>query len=340
MEATTLDATVVQLIAPGKGLLAADESQPTIEKRFKENDVPCTEENRRAYREMLFTTPGLKNFISGVILFDETMRQRNKEGTLFPEVLMRQGILPGVKVDRGTTALANFGAEKMTQGLDGLRERLSEYRQLGARFTKWRTVIAIGDHTPSHTCVETNARGLALFAALSQEVGLVPVIEPEILLDGSHTIEHCERVANVTLKCVFEALFAQCVVMERTLLKTSMILSGSECALQAGLEEVVEATLRCFRRFVPAAVPGIMFLSGGQSDVAATERLNALCQAGKGPWRLSFSFARALQAPALKIWRGSSANVEAAQSALLRRAECNAFAVQGKYASEMEGAAH
>ena len=340
MEATTLDATVAQLIAPGKGLLAADESQPTIEKRFKENDVPCTEENRRAYREMLFTTPGLKNFISGVILFDETMRQRNKEGTLFPEVLMRQGILPGVKVDRGTTALANFGAEKMTQGLDGLRERLSEYRQLGARFTKWRAVIAIGDHTPSHTCVETNARGLALFAALSQEAGLVPVIEPEILLDGSHTIEHCERVANVTLKCVFEALFAQCVVMERTLLKTSMILSGSECALQAGLEEVVEATLRCFRRFVPAAVPGIMFLSGGQSDVAATERLNALCQAVMGPWRLSFSFARALQAPALKIWRGSSANVGAAQSALLRRAECNAFAVQGKYASEMEGAAH
>ncbi len=333
---STMDATVAALLSTGKGILAADESMPTIEKRFKELDIPCTEETRRAYREMLFMTPGLNAAISGVILFDETIRQKNSKGIPFAEVLARQGIIPGIKVDKGTITLPNFDSEKMTQGLDGLRERLVEYRQLGARFTKWRAVIAIGDHTPTHTCVETNARALALFAALSQEAGLVPIVEPEVLMNGSHSIDRCEMVASVTLKWLFDALFDHCVILEQMLLKASMMVPGLECPRQADAAEIAETTLRCLSRFVPAAVSGVLFLSGGQSDKAATERLNAICRAGDVPWTLSFSFARALQTPALKKWKGQAGNVAAAQAALLHRAQCNGLALQGKYSAQME----
>lgn len=338
MTGSELDSTIQALLASGKGILAADESLPTIEKRFKTLDIPSTEENRRAYREMLFTAAGLSEFISGAILFDETIRQKSANGLSFSEVLSKQGIVPGIKVDMGTAALPNFADEKITQGLDGLRERLIEYGQLGARFTKWRAVITIGVDAPSAACIEANARMLALFAALSQETGLVPIVEPEVLMDGNHTIARCEEVTGATLKSVFGALSDHRVVLEQILLKTGMVLSGAENAKKAGVAEVAEATLRCLRRFVPAAVPGIVFLSGGQSDEAATERLNAICRAGDLPWKLSFSFGRALQAPALKIWKGISRNVPAAQAALRHRAQCNSLAVQGKYSAQMENA--
>ena len=338
MTAPALESTVNSLLASGKGILAADESFPTIEKRFKALNISSTEENRGAYREMLATTPGLSEFISGVILFDETVRQRMAHGIpiTIPKVLAEQGIIPGIKVDKGTASLANFPGEKITQGLDGLRDRLTEYRELGARFTKWRAVIAIGEHLPTRACIDANANALALFAALSQEAGLVPIVEPEILMNGNHTIARCEEVTNVALESVFAALFEYRVVLEQMLLKTGMILSGAECPQQAEVGEVAEATLRCFRRAVPAAVPGIVFLSGGQSDEVATQRLNAIRRAGDVPWRLSFSFGRALQSPALKIWKGSPANVEAAQAALHQRAKCNGFALQGKYSVQME----
>ncbi len=325
-----MESTVAALLTPGKGILAADESFSTIEKRFKDFAIPATEESRRTYREMLFTTPGLNEFISGIILFDETIRQK-MSGVLIPEALAKQGIIPGIKVDNGTSVIPNFPGEKFTQGIDGLRERLTEYRQLGARFSKWRAIISIGDHTPTLSCLETNARSLALFAALSQEAGLVPIIEPEVLMDGAHTLARCEEVTHATLESVFHALFEHRVSLEHMLLKTNMIISGSECPKQATLAEVAVTTLRCLRRVVPAAVPGVVFLSGGQSDVAATERLNTICQADNVPWRLSFSFGRALQAPALKTWHGISANCPAAQQALHHRAKCNAFAVQGTY---------
>ena len=338
MTTPTLESTVKSLLADGKGILAADESFPTIEKRFKALDISSTEENRGAYREMLITTPGLSEFISGVILFDETIRQRMAHGDpiAIPVALTQRGIIPGIKVDKGTASLANFPGEKITQGLDGLRDWLIEYRELGARFTKWRAVIAIGDGLPTRTCIEANANALAHFAALSQEAGLVPIVEPEILMNGGHTIARCEEVTNVALKSVFVALFEYRVVLEHMLLKTGMILSGAECPQQADVAEVVETTLRCFRRAVPAAVPGIVFLSGGQSDEVATQRLNAICKVGDVPWQLSFSFGRALQSPALKIWKGSRANVEAAQAALHQRAKCNGIAVQGKYSAQME----
>ncbi len=336
MTAPTSDSTVAAILAHGKGILAADESLPTIEKRFKALNIPCNEENRRAYRELLFTTSELSKFISGAILFDETLRQKTRDGVPLSEVLAKQGIVPGIKVDKGTTALANFVGEKITQGLDSLRDRLNEYRQLGARFTKWRAVITIGEHAPTRACIDTNARTLALFAALSQEAGLVPIVEPEVLMDGEHTIARCEEVTGDTLKSVFDALLDQRVILEQMLLKTGMILSGAESPQQAGVAEVAEVTLRCLRRFVPAAVPGIMFLSGGQSDEAATDRLNAICQTGGVPWKLSFSFGRALQSPALKIWKGIAGNVPAAQAALHHRAQCNGFAVQGKYSAQME----
>lgn len=338
MTAPTLKSTVQSLLASGKGILAADESFPTIEKRFKALNISSTEENRGAYRELLFATPGLSEFISGVILFDETIRQRMSHGVpiAIPIALAQRGIIPGIKVDKGTASLANFPEEKITQGLDGLRDRLTEYRELGARFTKWRAVIAIDEHLPTRACIEANANALALFAALSQEVGLVPIVEPEILMNGSHTIARCEEATNATLESVFAALFEHRVVLEQMLLKTGMILSGAECPQPADVDEVAEATVRCFRRAVPSAVPGIVFLSGGQSDEAATQRLNAICKAGDVPWRLSFSFGRALQSPALKIWKGSPANVEAAQAALHHRAKCNGFALQGKYSVGME----
>jgi fructose-bisphosphate aldolase class I len=333
-----MESTIEALLVRGRGILAGDESAPTIAKRFAEIDVASTEESRRSYRELLFTTRGLSEFISGVILFDETLRQKTSDGVLMPEVLAQQGIIPGIKVDKGAVALANFAGEKITQGLDGLRERLKEYRELGARFTKWRAVIAIGDGLPTHACIEANAGTLARFAALSQEAGLVPIIEPEVLMDGDHSIDRCEEITTATLTSVFGALFQHRVVLERTLLKTGMVLSGEDCPQQADLSQIAEATIRTLRRSVPAAIPGIVFLSGGQSDQAATERLNAICGVSGVPWKLSFSFGRALQAAALKSWKGSAANFVAAQAALHHRAKCNGFAVEARYSQEMETA--
>jgi fructose-bisphosphate aldolase, class I len=334
--AAKLESTARALVAPGKGLLAADESFPTIGKRFNALDIASTEESREAYREMLFRTPGLSDFISGVILFDETIRQRAKDDIPLRELLAKQDIVSGIKVDTGTIPLPYFPGEKFTQGLDGLRERLSEYHELGARFTKWRAVIAIGEGLPTPTCVETNAHSLALFAALSQEAGLVPIVEPEVLIDGSHTLARCEEVTLATLQCVFDELRAHRVVLEAMLLKTGMVLSGKDCPEQAEVEKVAEATIRCLRRAVPAEVPGIVFLSGGQSDIAATERLNAICRAPGLPSGLSFSFGRALQDAALKTWRGSADNAARAQAALHHRAKCNSLAVQGKYSAGAE----
>lgn len=331
---TPLPATVAALLATGKGILAADESLPTIGQRFATLGIACTEENRRAYRELLFTTPDLPDFISGAILFDETVTQRSHLGEPLPEVLIRRGIIPGVKVDGGTTPLANFPGEKITRGLDGLRERLGTYRSRGARFTKWRAVVAIGDGLPTPTAVAVNAQTLAQYAALSQEAGLVPIVEPEVLMDGTHTLARCEEVTSATLAAVFAALFDHHVALEGMLLKTGMVLSGKACPRQAETAEVAEATLRCLRRCVPAAVPGVVFLSGGQSDVSATERLNAICGAGGTPWTLSFSFGRALQDAAMKTWHGSAAHAAAAQVALHHRARCNSLALQGRCAAE------
>ena len=325
-----MNSTIAALLAPGKGILAADESFPTLDKRFKALNISSTEQNRRLYREMLFTTPGLNEFISGVILFEETLRQRTQTNVPMPEMLAKQGMIPGIKVDQGTVTLANFAGEKITQGLDGLRERLNEYREAGARFTKWRAVITIGVDMPTRTCIETNAHTLAQFAALSQEAGLVPIVEPEVLMDGKHTIARCEEVTSMVLQAVFAALFNHRVVLEEMLLKTGMVLSGAECPEQADDETVAKATLRCLQRNVPAAVPGIVFLSGGQSDQAATQRLKAICGAGGSPWKISFSYGRALQSPAMKSWQGSPDNVAAGQAALYDRAKSNGLAVRGK----------
>lgn len=335
----TIESTIQALLAPGKGILAADESFPTIEKRFRELGIPDTEANRRGYREMLFTTPSLAESISGVILFDETIRQSTSKGVAMPELLAGLGIVPGIKVDAGTEALPFFPGEKFTLGLDGLRSRLAEYARLGARFTKWRAVIAIGPGIPTGPCMRVNARIHALFAALSQEAGLVPIVEPEILMDGDHTIERCEEVSTAVLERTFEELSEQRVVLGRMLLKTGMVLSGADCPRQAGAQEVAAATLRCFRRAVPPAVPGIVFLSGGQSDVPATQRLNAISGAGGLPWRLTFSFGRALQDPAMKAWGGAPGNVAAAQRALAHRARCNGLAVRGTYTDVVEKSA-
>ncbi len=327
MHSLPLQSIARALVAPGKGILAADESFPTIEKRFKALDLPSTEENRRAYRETLFTTPGLGEFISGAILFDETLRQRSHDSIPFPTVLEQQGILPGIKVDLGVIALANFPNEKITQGLDGLRERLKTYRELGARFTKWRVVLTIGAGRPSRTCIEANARRLAQFAALSQEAGLVPIVEPEILMTGDHPLERTEEVTNATLHAVFAALFDQRVQLEAMLLKPAMVLPGIDCPQPASDEEIATCTVRCLRRAVPAAVPGIVFLSGGQSPEQATQRLAAINHAGEVPWALTFSFGRALQDPVLNAWKGNPANVPAAQAALLDRARQNSAAL-------------
>jgi fructose-bisphosphate aldolase class I len=331
-----MEATARALVAPGKGILAADESLGTIEKRFKSVGIPNTEENRRAYRELMFSTPGLGEFISGVILFDETIRQKASAGATLVEVLKRQDIIPGIKVDNGAKALAAFPGEKVTEGLDGLRDRLVEYRQLGARFTKWRAVITIGANIPSGTCLDANAHALARFAALSQEAGLVPIVEPEVLMDGDHTIERHFEVTETILKIVFQSLFEHRARLEAMLLKPNMVLSGKDCPQQASVARVAEATLRCMLQAVPGAVPGIVFLSGGQSDALATEHLNALNRLGKAPWALSFSFGRALQAPALQAWKGARQNVDAAQKALHHRAQCNGAARSGKYSREME----
>jgi fructose-bisphosphate aldolase, class I len=324
------------IVAPGKGILAADESSGTIEKRFRSIQVESTEEHRRAYRELLFTTDGAGEFISGVILFDETIRQRAADGTPFPDVLDRQGIIPGIKVDTGAKELAGFPGEKVTEGLDGLRGRLASYRDLGARFTKWRAVIAIGDGIPTRTCIDANAEALARFAALSQEAGLVPIVEPEVLMDGAHTIERCDDVTADTLGAVFAALRAHRVRLDGTLLKPNMVLSGRDCPEQAGVQQVADATVRCLRDAVPASVPGIVFLSGGQTDEAATAHLNAMNQLGPQPWQLSFSYGRALQAPALKAWKGEAANAPSAQRAFHHRARLNGAARFGRYSEDME----
>ena len=338
MKTENLESVARKLVAPGKGILAADESSGTIEKRLKSINVPSTEENRRAYREVLFTTKGAGEFISGVILFDETVRQKTRDGRTFVEALEGQGIIPGIKVDKGAKAMANFPGEKITEGLDELRERLAEYRQLGARFAKWRAVIAIGDKIPTRTCIAGNAEALARYAALCQDEDIVPIVEPEVLMDGTHTIERHFEVTEQTLETVFHALYEHRVVLEGMLLKPNMVLSGKECPQQASVQEVAEATVRCMKHVVPAAVPGLVFLSGGQSDQQATEHLNAMNQLPDLPWQLSFSYGRALQAPVLKAWKGDAANVSAAQQAFHHRAMCNSKARFGKYTEEMEAA--
>jgi fructose-bisphosphate aldolase class I len=338
MKTENLESVARKLVAPGKGILAADESSGTIEKRLKSINVPSTEENRRSYREVLFTTKGAGEFISGVILFDETIRQKTGDGRTFVEALEQQGIIPGIKVDKGAKAMPNFPGEKITEGLDGLRERLGEYRKLGARFAKWRAVIAIGDGIPTRTCIDANAEALARYAALCQEGDLVPIVEPEVLMDGTHTIERYFEVTEQTLRSVFDALAEHRVVLEEMLLKPNMVLSGKDCPQQASVQEVAEATVRCMKHVVPAAVPGLVFLSGGQTDQQATEHLNAMNRMEDLPWQLSFSYGRALQAPVLKAWRGEATNVAAAQQAFHHRAWCNSKARFGKYTEEMESA--
>jgi fructose-bisphosphate aldolase class I len=331
-----LNETARALVAPGRGILAADESTGTITKRFDSIGVESTEDNRRAYRELLFTTEGAADYISGVILYDETIRQSAADGTPFPKLLGQQGIIPGIKVDLGAKQLANAPGETITEGLDGLRERLLEYNGLGARFAKWRAVISIGKDFPSEYCLWTNAHALARYAALCQEAGLVPIVEPEVLMDGDHTIERSFDVTSRTLHAVFTELRDQRVVPEDMLLKPNMVLSGYECSEQASDQQIAEMTLMCFRRHVPAAVPGIVFLSGGQSDEDATARLNTMNAMGPHPWELSFSYGRALQAPALKAWGGDASNVSAGQEAYLHRAKMNGLARSGSYSPEME----
>jgi fructose-bisphosphate aldolase, class I len=331
-----LHETAKALVAEGKGILAADESSGTIKKRLDSIGVESTEENRRAYRDLLFTTEGAEEFISGVILYDETIRQSSADGTPFPKLLESKAMIPGIKVDLGAKPLAGAPDETITEGLDGLGERLSEYRELGARFTKWRAVISIGDGRPSDYAIWTNAHALARFAALSEEAGLVPIVEPEVLMDGAHTIEQSYHFTVRTLQAVFTELFDQRVEREGMLLKTNMVVSGYDSAEQADVDTVADETIRALRNTVPAAVPGVVFLSGGMSDEDATARLNAMNQRGPQPWELSFSYGRALQAPALKAWQGDSANVEAAKQAYYRRAKFNGAARSGSYAPEWE----
>jgi fructose-bisphosphate aldolase, class I len=333
-----LQSTAQALVAEGKGILAADESDGTIKKRFDSIDVESTEDNRRAYRELLFTTEGVEEYISGVILFDETIRQGAADGTPFPKLLESRGIIPGIKVDKGAKPLANAEGETVTEGLDGLRERLNEYRKLGAKFTKWRATYSIGDGIPSEYCIWVNAHALARYAALSQEAGLVPIVEPEVLMDGGHTIERSFEVTSRVQHAVFIELRDQRVEPEGMLLKPNMVLPGYDSGNEASHDEVAEWTLKCLRRHVPSAVPGIVFLSGGQSDEDATANLNAMNATGPRPWQLSFSYGRALQAPALKAWQGREENVEAAQQAFYRRAKFNGAARSGAYAPEMEAA--
>jgi fructose-bisphosphate aldolase class I len=336
MNANEIETNARKMVAAGKGILAADESDGTIKKRFDSINVSSTEENRRSYREFLFTTKGIEEYISGVILFDETIRQKTKDGTPFAEFLANLGIVPGIKVDKGAKSLAGAPGETVTEGLDGLRDRLSEYYELGARFTKWRAVINIGDGLPSRYAINANAHALARYAALSQEANLVPIIEPEVLMDGDHTIERCYEVSEATLKCVFEELKNQRVSLERMVLKPNMILSGKNCPTQAGIEEVAEQTVRCLKACVPEAVPGMAFLSGGQADEVATAHLNAMNEIVPHPWELSFSYGRALQASALKAWGGDSSMVLHAQKVFCHRAKCNGAARSGSYTAEME----
>ena len=343
MDLTALNDIAVRMVAPGKGILAADESSGTIKKRFDSINVDSTEDNRRDYREMLFRTDSaMQDHISGVILFDETIRQKAADGTPLVKVIEAAGSIPGIKVDKGAKALAGASGETVTEGLDGLRERLNEYYALGARFAKWRAVIDIaGDDIPSGYGISTNAHALARYAALCQEAGIVPIVEPEVLMDGDHDIDRCYDVTEYTLKALFDELYAQDVELEGTILKPNMVVSGKKCPKQASIEEVAERTVHCFRMSVPAALPGIVFLSGGQSDEEATAHLNAM-NAGykdKMPWALSFSYGRALQAAPLKAWSGKSENVAAGQRAFAHRAKMNGLAQLGDWSKDQENAA-
>ncbi len=329
-------ANAARMVAPGKGILAADESTGTIQKRLDSINVPSTEENRRDYRQLLFTTAGAEEQISGVILYDETLRQSGSDGVPFSKLLWDKGILPGIKVDTGAKDLAGFPGEKVTEGLDGLRERLAEYVELGAAFTKWRAVMDIGADMPSRGCLEANAHALARYAALSQEAGLVPIVEPEVLMDGDHDIERCREVTESALQTTFGALFNQNVLLEGMVLKPNMVVPGKKCAQQNSVEEVAEMTVKALRRQVPGAVPGIAFLSGGQSEEEATAHLNAMNKLGPLPWELSFSYGRALQASALQTWGGEAGNVPAAQAAFAHRAKMNGLARSGEYDAAME----
>jgi len=340
MKAQAILDTAQALVAGDKGLLAMDESVPTCNRRFAALGIPQTDEARRAYRELIVTTPNLGECISGAILYDQTIHQETKAGIPFVKVLIDAGIIPGIKVDAGAKDLAGHPGEKITEGLDGLRERLAEYSQMGARFAKWRAVIAVGNGIPSRGCIEANAQALARYAALCQEAGLVPVVEPEVLMDGAHTLARCSEISEEVLRAVFEQLYLQQVTLEGMILKPNMVVPGLACSTQPTTDEVADATVKCLLRAVPAAVPGIAFLSGGQSSELASARLNAMNVRFKTrlPWALAFSFARAIQQPALEIWRGEASNVPAAQQALFHRADCNRAARRGEYTAAMENA--
>ena len=338
MNAQQLIDTAKAMVAGDKGLLAMDESTPTCDKRFRKLGIPLTVEARRAWRELIVTTPGLGESISAAILFDETIRQQKKDGTSFVKAIADAGIIPGIKVDAGAKDMAGHPGEKITEGLDGLRDRLAEYFQMGARFAKWRAVIAVGQGIPSRAAIEANAQALARYAALCQEAGLVPVVEPEVLMDGEHTLERCGEVTEEVQRTVFSQLYTQGVMLEGMILKPNMVLPGLTCPKQEAVQEVADATVRCLLRAVPAAVPGIAFLSGGQSPELASARLNAMNVRFQArlPWALAFSFARAIQQPAMEIWRGEEAHVLAAQQALYHRALCNRAARRGEYTAAME----
>ncbi len=335
MSIDELESVAQAMVAPGKGIIAIDESTGTIQKRLAAVGVESTEENRRAYREMLLTTPGLSDHISGAILYDETIRQSTAGGVPFTKLMREAGIIPGIKVDMGAKPLAGFPGELVTEGLDGLRERLNEYARMGAQFAKWRAVITIGEDTPTSTCIEANSHALARYAALCQEAGIVPMVEPEVLMDGEHDIDICYDVSEATLRSLFSALYEHNVMLEGTILKASMVVPGKDCDEQASVDEVAEATVRCLKSSVPAILPGIVFLSGGQSDEDATAHLNAINQAGPHPWPLSFSYGRAMQAAALKLWGSDpKGNYAEAQKVVAQRARDNGMAALGQWQDE------
>jgi fructose-bisphosphate aldolase class I len=328
----------IALGAPGRGILAADESSGTIKKRFDNIKTESTEESRRDYREMLFRTDAMADHISGVILFDETIRQNAADGSSLVSLIQEQGSIPGIKVDKGAHALAGFPNEKITEGLDGLRQRLQEYHKLGARFAKWRAVIDINDDIPSETCIKANAHALARYAALCQEMDIVPIVEPEVLMDGNHTAEQCFAVTEYALKCLYDEMFTQQVFLEGTVLKPNMIVAGKKCMEQASIEEVAELTVQCLKRAVPSAVPSVVFLSGGQADIDATAHLNAMNSGFDLPWQLSFSYGRALQSAPLQAWSGKAKNIEAGKDAFAHRARMNGLATLGEWSQDLERA--
>jgi fructose-bisphosphate aldolase, class I len=336
MNRSELEQIARAMVAKGKGILAADESGGTIKKRFDAIKLESTEEARRLYRELLFTTPGMQDYISGVILYDETIRQKTKEGTPFPQHLAKLGVVPGIKVDMGAKPLAGSPGETITEGLDGLRERLADYHQLGARFAKWRAVIDIGEGVPTQFAIDANAHALARYAALCQEANIVPIVEPEVLMDGAHTIERCEEVTSAVLVSVFEQLYAHRIHLEGMVLKPNMVISGKKCATRANPQQVAAATVRCLRRYAPSAVPGIAFLSGGQSSPEATEHLSLMNKMGPFPWELTFSYGRALQEEAIKAWGGKAETFAAGQKTFFRRAKLNGLARSGSYTAKLE----